>query len=124
MAYSSTAIGTAFERHALKFLNHHLNMSLTRVGRAGDQGIDLRGWWWLPQQALRDPTASSSTSTLSSMDLNRNMDRKGKGKALEAVHELVRMRVVGQCKAHSAKVGPRDVRELEGVMAGLRLWRE
>ncbi|ORX37790.1 hypothetical protein BD324DRAFT_680670 [Kockovaella imperatae] len=117
MAFSTVAIGTRFENHALKFLNHHLHMSLTRVGRAGDQGIDLRGWWWLPSGTLRAGPSSSSEG--SGMD-NTSAVRKGKGRALPE-EDMVRIRVVAQCKALSVKTPPRDVRELEGVMAGLKL---
>ena len=133
MAYSATAIGAAFERHALKFLNYHLDMSLVRVGGRGDAGIDLRGWWWLPRQALREQPTMASTSTsvspLAVIDTDTPIghtkspvDRKGKRKA-GPFDDLVRLRIVGQCKALSKKVAPRDVRELEGVMAGLKLWR-
>jgi len=50
---STTAIGRAFENHSMKFLNHHLNMCVRRVGGAGDEGIDLRGWWYVPASARR-----------------------------------------------------------------------
>ena len=48
---STTAIGKAFERHTVKFLNHHLNMCVREVGGAGDGGIDIRGWWFVPAHA-------------------------------------------------------------------------
>jgi hypothetical protein len=50
---STYAIGTAFEKHAMKFLNHHLHMCVRRVGGSGDGGIDLRGWWFVPRAARR-----------------------------------------------------------------------
>ena len=50
---STVAIGKAFENHSMKFLNHHLNMCVRRVGGAGDEGIDLRGWWYVPAGARR-----------------------------------------------------------------------
>jgi hypothetical protein len=68
-------------------------MSLTQVGGAGDGGVDLRGWWSVPK------LGSSSTST------------SGEGR---------RLRVLGQCKAERKALGPRIVRELEGVMAHQR----
>ncbi|WWC95768.1 hypothetical protein V866_002634 [Kwoniella sp. B9012] len=90
-------IGTSFEKHALKYLNNQLYMDLRRVGGAGDGGIDLRGWWWLP----RSPRMS--------------------GDMTEAKNESVRrVRVIVQCKAEKKSLGPRNVRELEGVMGNLR----
>lgn len=43
------AVGTAFEKYALAFLNSSLHMLLRRVGGAGDGGVDLRGEWWVPR---------------------------------------------------------------------------
>jgi hypothetical protein len=65
-------------------------MSLTQVGGAGDGGVDLRGWWTIPK------LGSTSMS------------------------EGRRLRVLGQCKAERKALGPRIVRELEGVMAHQR----
>ena len=61
-------------------------MSLDRVGGKGDGGIDLRGWWNLP-----DPAETSS----------RTNPR--------------RIRVLAQCKAEKVRPGPRLIREMEGV---------
>jgi hypothetical protein len=64
-------------------------MDLAQVGGANDGGVDLRGWWTIPS-------------------------REGQAKS-----GLRRLRVVAQCKAESKPLGPRAVRELEGVMANL-----
>ncbi len=40
--------GTAFENRALSLLTENMSMSLTRVGRSHDGGVDLIGWWWVP----------------------------------------------------------------------------
>lgn len=79
--------GTAFEERSLKLLQECLSMSLRRVGGKSDGGVDLLGWWWLP-----DPS-----------DLGSNNIRR-------------RIRVLAQCKAEKKKTSPRYVRELEGVM--------
>lgn len=99
---STVDIGRAFELHCLRFLNEQLHMSLTRVGGAGDGGVDLRGWWTVP---------SSSTS---SSDYSASSSRPKKPEPRQ------RLRVLGQCKAERKALGPRVVRELEGVMAHQR----
>ncbi|KAI3621448.1 hypothetical protein WG66_006417 [Moniliophthora roreri] len=82
--------GTLFERRSLVILEQHLSMSLTRVGGKEDGGIDLIGWWWVPE-GVKESDA---------VDFSR---RK-------------RIRVVAQCKAEKKKIGPGYVRELEGVV--------
>ncbi|KAH9990993.1 hypothetical protein BJV74DRAFT_772494 [Russula compacta] len=78
--------GTAFEYRALALLTQHLSMSLTRVGGSHDGGVDLIGWWWVPQPRSWDT-------------VNRR-----------------RLRVLAQCKAEKRKMGPAYLRELEGVV--------
>ncbi|KAG6873620.1 hypothetical protein C0995_013551 [Termitomyces sp. Mi166 len=79
--------GTAFEHRAQNILQNHLSMSLRRVGGKSDGGIDLLGWWWLPP--------------LEASDIN--VPRR-------------RLRVLAQCKAEKKKIGPRFIREMEGVL--------
>jgi hypothetical protein len=83
--------GSAFERRALDLLHHDLSMSLRRVGGRSDGGIDLQGWWWLPL-SFRS------------------------GSAPRAIADRNRVRVVGQCKAEKKKIGPKYIREMEGVL--------
>jgi len=83
-------IGRAFELHCLRFLQEQMYMELTQVGGAGDGGVDLRGWWSVPRTTGSDGSTSR------------------------------RLRVLGQCKAEQKALGPRIVRELEGVMAHQR----
>ncbi|PFH46799.1 hypothetical protein AMATHDRAFT_102731, partial [Amanita thiersii Skay4041] len=90
--------GTAFEKRSLKLLQNNLSMTLQRVGGKEDGGIDLLGWWWLPD-------ASRDTS--------------GEPLCLGTKDELGprrRIRVIAQCKAEKKKIGPKYVRELEGVL--------
>lgn len=63
-------------------------MSLTRVGGKGDGGIDMLGWWWIP--AIPDDALSPQRRR--------------------------RVRIIAQCKAEKKKMGPKYVRELEGVL--------
>ncbi|WWC65766.1 uncharacterized protein I303_108388 [Kwoniella dejecticola CBS 10117] len=102
-------IGTAFEKHALRYLNDGLCMDLRRVGGAHDGGIDLRGWWWLPRSRARASTTGTDQSG-QSVSSPSEVDTEG----------TRRIRVIAQCKAEKKRLGPRAIRELEGVMANLR----
>jgi hypothetical protein len=86
--------GVAFEQRSIKVLEEHLSMTLRRVGGKSDGGVDLIGWWWLPQATppITAPAAAWNTE-----------GRK-------------RIRVIGQCKAEKKKASPKYVRELEGVL--------
>ncbi|KAH8919057.1 hypothetical protein BT69DRAFT_1285150 [Atractiella rhizophila] len=50
---STVALGTHFESLSHAFLTRTLHMSLRQVGQANDRGVDLRGWWCLPDRRLR-----------------------------------------------------------------------
>lgn len=102
---SATEIGLAFEKHCQSYLNNHLHMSLRLVGGANDGGIDLRGSWYLPKEAFRTNSPSSSNAESSNMN---------------NVKEWRRSRIIAQCKAERKPLGPKVVRELEGVMAHLK----
>jgi len=80
--------GATFEKRAMRLLQTNLSMSLDRVGGKSDGGIDLQGWWWLPfaPDAFNTP-----------------------------IHRQ-RVRVFAQCKAEKKKVGPKYIREMEGVI--------
>ena len=114
-------------------------MSLQRVGGTGDQGIDLRGWWWLPSGAFRrqefpkssfssssataTPSTPTSESSTSSPNSSSSIDASSNASEWDVGGEssrMARLRVVAQCKAETKTLGSRIVRELEGVMAGLR----
>jgi hypothetical protein len=72
----------------MALLEQHLSMSLKRVGGKGDGGVDMLGWWWVPE-LLQDASVMG---------------------------ERRRIRVLAQCKAEKKKIGPKYVRELEGVL--------
>lgn len=80
--------GVHFENRSMTLLEEHLSMSLKRVGGKGDGGIDMLGWWWIPQL--------SHDASLT--------------------HNRRRIRIIAQCKAEKKKIGPKYVRELEGVL--------
>lgn len=67
-------------------------MSLTRVGGSNDGGVDLIGWWWVPEKTYSETRGEWSLA-------NRR-----------------RLRVFAQCKAEKRKMGPGYLRELEGVV--------
>ncbi|KZS97087.1 hypothetical protein SISNIDRAFT_449803 [Sistotremastrum niveocremeum HHB9708] len=106
---SAVSRGTAFESRALETLKS-LSMSLTRVGGKSDGGIDLQGWWWLPSLVdSQDSISSTSTSTTSASASALRSHTRTPGRR--------RIRVLGQCKAEKKKLGPRNVREMEGVVS-------
>ncbi|KAL4260893.1 hypothetical protein AB1N83_008822 [Pleurotus pulmonarius] len=86
--WTTVGKGTAFEHRSLQILAQDLAMDLHRVGGKDDGGVDLIGWWKLPHFPL-DPTAATLPE---------------------------RIRVVAQCKAEKKKIGPKYIRELEGVL--------
>lgn len=89
--------GNAFEERSLAILHKTMSMSLKRVGGRDDGGIDLQGWWWLP---------STDNSSLLNHDIATSSSPSNRR----------RIRVIGQCKAEKQKLGPKYVRELEGVL--------
>ena len=95
---STVLKGVTFEQRSVGILRDHLSMSLRRVGGKGDRGIDLQGWWWLPSHCL-SPTRSQDVPTTPEEAANRTP-----------------LRVIGQCKAEGKKIGPRYMREFEGVV--------
>ncbi|GBE87560.1 hypothetical protein BKA93DRAFT_189869 [Sparassis latifolia] len=88
--------GVAFEKRSLRLLEENLSMSLRHVGGKSDGGIDLQGWWWLPEVAL----CLRSQSSIARHEQARRM----------------RIRVLAQCKDEKKKLSPKYVRELEGVL--------
>jgi hypothetical protein len=92
---STHFVGTRYEYLVASTLTR-LGFSLVRVGRGGDNGVDLLGEWALP-------TAPYSASPVQPAPL----------------------RVLLQCKRHSRKLVPEFVRELEGAFAGAPAgWRD
>ncbi|KAJ3782427.1 hypothetical protein GGU10DRAFT_363920 [Lentinula aff. detonsa] len=100
--HSTVFRGTSFENRCLHLLEAHLGMVLQRVGGKEDGGVDLNGWWWLPDVA-------KDTAALQSPDILSPNDARTKDPSLQ------RIRVIAQCKAEKKKIGPKYVRELEGV---------
>jgi hypothetical protein len=101
---STAEIGLAYENHSLAYLTT-LRMALRRVGRAGDGGVDLRGTWEVPSGRLSSGAEAYAAA--------------GRGSSSAEGSTWRRLRVVGQCKAERKVLGPRALRELEGVVAHL-----
>ena len=82
-------------------------MSLTRVGGKGDGGVDLRGWWHLPQhstQSFGRVHGFHRSSPVTDERVEVPTPERGR-----------RLRLLAQCKAEKIKAGPRLIREMEGV---------
>ncbi|KAJ3218638.1 hypothetical protein HDU67_004691 [Dinochytrium kinnereticum] len=86
---STVQLGTAFEHQVQRTLLRYA-FALTRVGGADDRGIDLRGLWHLNRF---NPPPPAAAPTL-----------------LHPVPVLI------QCKYEKASLGPRIIREMEGVL--------
>ena len=95
---STVARGSAFERATRHFLAREpFKLALlSHSGGANDHGVDLRGWWRPPSLAGSSTNSSSSGS--------------GSGSRMG-------LRALVQCKAVAKPLGPRALRELEGVAA-------
>ncbi|KAJ3770185.1 hypothetical protein FB446DRAFT_176763 [Lentinula raphanica] len=106
--------GTSFEKRCLHLLEAHLGMVLRRVGGKEDGGVDLNGWWWLPDvvvntdEPLQYPAAISPSPSGADDVLQLKSDSKPP--------TFNRIRIIAQCKAEKKKIGPKYVRELEGVV--------
>ena len=100
---STTYTGTRYEYLTLSSLQR-LGIELTRRGGTGDKGVDLVGFWHLPQWQY---------SVRSDSDTEIEPEKRNE-----------RLRVVVQCKRISTTakgskaVGPSVVRELEGAFRG------
>jgi hypothetical protein len=128
---STVQRGTAFEYRALALLTKHLSMSLTRVGGSYDGGVDLIGWWWVPN-IKNDLAATTARAYVHAYKAN-----KSRAQSLTTVYYYTptadppleatgvaptianrrRLRVLAQCKAEKRKMGPAYLRELEGVVS-------
>lgn len=87
--------GTFYEFQAKEALERHLNLcNLSRVGGAGDNGIDLLGKWDLSKFKRKRKNALAS---------NNRIDRDSE------------IRVLIQCKNHATKIKASIIRELAGV---------
>lgn len=92
---STVFTGTRYEYLVLSSLRR-LGIELARVGGSGDKGVDLIGWWHLPQW-------KSKTSTTEVADLLKVM---------------VQCKRIASTTKRTKAVGPNVVRELEGAFRG------
>ncbi|KAG0255460.1 hypothetical protein DFQ27_006229 [Actinomortierella ambigua] len=85
---SSLFRGTLFEYQTQSVLQRQLGIYTHRSAGNGDEGVDLRGKWFLPLSAAPAPE-----------DWVRHLN------------------VIVQCKKSTGKIGPRIVRELQGTLS-------
>ena len=83
--------GTLFEHRAAQVLRTDLSMALDRVGGRGDEGVDLEGWWWLPD--FFSPKDKDNGEAASSMSTTTT--------GIPERH--IRIRILAQCKAEKKK---------------------
>jgi Protein of unknown function (DUF2034) len=108
---STVFTGTRYEYLTLTSLRR-LGIELVRIGGTGDKGVDLAGFWHLPQWPSEKPLSSGHLSPTSETET----DIQG------GLRETIK--VVVQCKrisatARAAKtLNPNAVRELEGAFRG------
>ena len=105
--------GNAFEERSLALLHKTMSMSLKRVGGREDGGIDLLGWWWLPSTTIN---LNNTNSSLLKNHYHHHHHARTTTAATASSNNRRRIRVIGQCKAEKKKLGPKFVRELEGVL--------
>ena len=101
---STTYTGTRYEYLTLSSLQR-LGIELTRKGGTGDKGVDLVGFWHLPQWQHSVRTDSDT-------------DQNGPEKANERLRVVVQCKRISTTTKGSKAVGPSVVRELEGAFRG------
>lgn len=100
---STVARGTAFEHFSSLLLNRRFGIQLQRVGGAGDRGIDLKGWWYIPSEEPKSRGKREGSEEENPNSIIQGGRRK-------------RLRVIAQCKAEAKKLGPVIIREFEGTL--------
>jgi hypothetical protein len=103
-------LGTRYEYLVLSSLRR-LGIELARFGGKGDKGVDLVGWWHLPQ--WRKP---------SSQDSFRGDNGSDGGEVMKV---LVQCKRIDSSSRSDKRVSPAVVRELEGAIRGAPAgWRK
>ncbi|CAL1709073.1 unnamed protein product [Somion occarium] len=108
--------GVEFEKRSLKILQENLSMSLRRVGGREDGGVDLQGWWWVPASGNGTRRGESGLGGKTSEDESGTSGREGGSESHDMLNERTRIRVIAQCKMEKKKIGPKYIREMEGVL--------
>lgn len=104
---SAVFTGTRYEYLTLGSLRR-LGIELARVGGTGDRGLDLVGFWHLPQW---------SHSSIQSTDPNRTEEGQFEQPG-ESIRVVVQCKRISPTARASKSIGPSVVRELEGAFRG------
>jgi Protein of unknown function (DUF2034) len=107
---SAVFMGTRYEYVTLSSLRR-LGIEVARVGGTGDKGVDLVGFWHLPQWIRpATPAADSGTRAEEVTD--------GSEAHQEKIKVLVQCKRISPTTRASKTIGPNVVRELEGAFRG------
>lgn len=137
LGISTVLQGTRFEERTLAVLHNHLSMALVRVGGRADGGIDLMGDWWLPPPSESSPSSPTPfyPPVLGAVTASDNSSPKRDHPPTPSTSSTPpptlktdwpedsirrRLRIYVQCKAEVIKLGPKYVREMEGVVLALQ----
>ncbi|KAI8852989.1 hypothetical protein BC829DRAFT_383477, partial [Chytridium lagenaria] len=108
-------LGTAFE-HQVRRCLLSFAFRLNRVGGADDRGIDLRGHWHLHNRRKSVLHHTYLSSTFPPPSLHTTSSQSKSPSASQSLQTRP-IPVLVQCKYERQPLGPRHIREMEGVMS-------
>lgn len=85
---STVARGTAFETKSRALLDTIFGMTLERVGGANDGGVDLIGWWYLPQ--VGQPKKTKAARSPARMIVARNIKKPERSANFDSLVDFAR----------------------------------
>lgn len=108
--------GTLYELAAKECLEKHFNCyDMTRVGGAGDNGVDLFGKWDLTRYISKQPTVVRAMQKVPSTSIMLVAKQHPLATELAPVDLKNDVTVLVQCKNYSSKLQATTIRELAGI---------